>query len=341
VPSTRFEFCLPDRIIFGPGSLGQVGSEVERLGARRVLIATSPGMRERDVLSRTVDTLQQQGIASVVFSEIEPEPPLQNAEYCAALAGNSNSDLVLGLGGGSVMDVAKKAAADLGLPRIMVPSTAGSGSEVTHESVLKVDGRKQAFVDAGLTPDVAIVDPDVSSTMPPRLTVLSAADALAHAIECYESRNANPLVQALALRASELIGENLSAAVDSLPEARANLALGSLMAGMAFGNSGTALGHAMSYTLSNRGVAHGQAVATVLPYVLRFNGSAASFAGTLRRIAGLTDPAWDPDWDIAEMTAEVMADTRHLANNPRTVTSRDVKAMFERMAADFAARPRQ
>lgn len=335
----RFEFCLPDKIIFGSGSTAQVGREAKSLAGQRVLIVTSRGMTQRQVLVQAMDSLKESGLACDVFSEVEPEPSLENAINCAALVRDRDCDLILGVGGGSVMDVAKKTAAEACLPSIMIPTTAGSGSEVTHESVLKVKGKKQAFVDTLLTPDVAIVDPDVSSTMPPHLTACCGADALAHAIECYESENSNPLVRALALRAYEMLRDNLTGAIENLPEARVNMALGSLMAGMAFGNSGTALGHAMSYALSNRGVPHGQAVAMVLPGVFEFNGTNPSFAAALKQIISMTGSRWNPDWDIAEMTAEVMADHRHLANNPREVTADDVRYMFEQIAADFPTGP--
>jgi len=266
---------------------------------------------------------------------------MENALSCAKLTGDTDCNVVLGLGGGSVMDVTKKAAADSGLPRILIPTTAGSGSEVTHESVLKTGGRKQAIVDAGLLPDVAIVDPDISSTMPPQLTAFSGIDALAHAIECYESKKSNPMVKALALRAYELIRDNLKAAIENLPEARVNMALGSLMAGMAFGNSGTALGHAVSYALSNRGVPHGQAVAMALPGVLEFNRTDGVLVQTLKEIVSLAGSRWDSGWDISEMTNEVMADRRHLANNPRDVTAKDVRRIFEQIAADSTAGAQQ
>jgi len=336
----RFEFRLPARIIFGRGSVSQVGTEAKQLGGQRALIVTSHGMTHRDVLTRAADALSKEDIVSIVFPDVDPEPSLENATDCAALARDENCNLVLGIGGGSVMDVAKRAAAELDLPRIMVPTTAGSGSEVTHEAVLKVSGRKRAFVDDTLTPDVAIVDPDASSTMSPQLTAYSGADALAHAVECYESRKSNPIVKALAFRAYELIRDNLAAAIDDLPEARVNMALGSLTAGMAFGNSGTALGHALSYPLSNRGTPHGQAVAMALPYVLEFNGTDPSFAVTLKSILLHIGPNWNADWDIVEMTAEVMADERHLANNPREVTDSNVRRMFEQMAVDFSTGPR-
>jgi alcohol dehydrogenase class IV len=229
------------------------------------------------------------------------------------------------------MDVAKKAAADLSLPKIMVPTTAGTGSEVTHESVLKVDGKKRAFVEAGLTADVAIVDPDLCQTMSKRLTASSGMDALAHAVECSESRKSNPVAKTLALEAYNLVKDNLMQAVKGDTQAMVNLSLGSLVAGMAFGNSGTTLGHALSYPLSNRGVPHGEAVAMVLPYALEFNGSDPAFARKLRRFVRTIELRWNPRWDAHEMAAEVMEDKRHLGNNPVAVTFADVLGIFEKM----------
>jgi len=337
----NFTLCLPEKIIFGSGSISQLDSEVIRLGGNKALIVTSPGMAQRAAFLQIKDNLHSRGLDSAVFTGVDPEPPMENALSCAKLAGDTDCNVVLGLGGGSVMDVTKKAAADSGLPRILIPTTAGSGSEVTHESVLKTGGRKQAIVDAGLLPDVAIVDPDISSTMPPQLTAFSGIDALAHAIECYESKKSNPMVKALALRAYELIRDNLKAAIENLPEARVNMALGSLMAGMAFGNSGTALGHAVSYALSNRGVPHGQAVAMALPGVLEFNRTDGVLVQTLKEIVSLAGSRWDSGWDISEMTNEVMADRRHLANNPRDVTAKDVRRIFEQIAADSTAGAQQ
>jgi alcohol dehydrogenase class IV len=233
------------------------------------------------------------------------------------------------------MDVAKKAAADLSLPKMMVPTTAGTGSEVTHESVLKVDGRKKAFVDPKLTPDVAIVDPDLSRTMSKRVAASSGMDALAHAVECCESRRSNPLSRTLAQAAYDLIKENLQQAVAGDGGAMDSLSLGSLMAGMAFANAGTTLGHALSYPLSNRGVPHGEAVAMVLPHALEFNRSDFALAERLRELVIVIEPAWDPGWDIKEMAGEVMADERHLSNNRVQVTFGDVLGMFEKMRREF------
>jgi alcohol dehydrogenase class IV len=266
----QFELILPKKVIFGVESVERVGNEAKNLSCESALIVTSRGMRKREALKQVMDSLNNQGITSKVFYEVDPEPPIETIYECMEFA--EDCDLVIGLGGGSVIDVAKKAAADLCLRKIMIPTTAGTGSEVTHESVLKVEGKKKAFVDEKLTSDIAIVDPDIIKTMPQRLAASSGIDALAHAIECYDSKKSNTLVKILASEAYEIIKDNLRKAVEGDEKAIENMALGSLMAGMAFGNSGTALAHALSYTLSNEGIPHGEAVAMVLPYALEFNG---------------------------------------------------------------------
>jgi alcohol dehydrogenase class IV len=326
-----FSFVLPQKVIFGKGSIELTGEEAKRLGGRTVLIVTSPGMVHRPHLKQAADSLKKHKLRYDVFSEVTPEPPIEDAYRCVAVAREKGLDLLVGLGGGSVMDVAKKAAADLSLPKIMVPTTAGTGSEVTHESVLKVDGKKRAFVEAGLTADVAIVDPNLCNTMSKRLTASSGMDALAHAVECYESRKSNPIAKTLALEAYNLIKDNLMQAVKGDTQAMVNLSLGSMMAGMAFGNSGTTLGHALSYPLSNRGVPHGEAVAMVLPYALEFNGSDLAFAKKLRKFVRTIELQWDARWDANEMAAEVMEDKRHLGNNPVEVTFEDILGIFEKM----------
>lgn len=332
-----FSFILPGKVIFGRGSVARAGAEAERLGGKRVFVVTSPGMVKRGHVSVVSASMAEHNRASEVFADVTPEPGIEDAHRCVAAARKKRVDLVVGLGGGSVMDVAKKAATDLALPKIMVPTTAGTGSEVTHESVLKVEGRKRAFVELGLTPDVAIVDPNLCASMTKQLCVSSGMDALAHAVECSESRKSNPISRALAQAAYELIKDNLERALEGEAGAMDSLSLGSLMAGMAFANSGTTLGHALSYPFSNRGVPHGEAVAMVLPYALEFNRSDHAFAERLRKLVRLVEPRWDPGWNAGEMAEEVMADERHLANNPVGVTLADVLGMFERMRSEFGA----
>jgi len=229
--SQNFELLLPGEIIFGLGSVERTGEEAKKLGSESALIVTSRGMTKRDALKYVIDSLNNQRINTEVFCGIDPKPPIENVHRCMEPA--KGCDIVIGLGGGSVMDVAKKAAANLNLPKIMMPTTAGTGSEVTHEAVFKVEGRKRAFVDERLTPDVAIIDPNFMKMMPPRLRASSGIDALAHATECYDSKKSNTLVKALALEAYQVIRDNLREAVEGKEEAVENMAWGSLVAGMA------------------------------------------------------------------------------------------------------------
>ncbi|MBW2341157.1 MAG: iron-containing alcohol dehydrogenase [Deltaproteobacteria bacterium] len=327
----NFELILPQKVIFGEGSIKKVGEEAKSLGIDRVLIVTSRGMLKREFLTQITGYLLEHQLSFDIFSRVKPEPPIENVYDCIAFAKDNSCNLLIGLGGGSVIDIAKKVAADLGLPKIMVPTTAGTGSEVTHESVFKVEGKKRAFVDKNLVPNVAIVDPDLTKTMPPLLTASSGIDALAHALECYESRKSNPLVKTIALDAFKLLKENIEKAVQGNRRARINMSLGSLMAGMAFGNSGTTLAHALSYPLSNRGVPHSQSVALVLPFALEFNGSDPRLVEKLKGLRKLVHCDWNADWDANKMAEEVMCDERHLANNPSNVTYRDLLEIFERM----------
>jgi succinate semialdehyde reductase len=260
---------------------------------------------------------------------VNPEPPIENVYECMEFA--EGSDLIIGMGGGSVIDVAKKAAADLDLRKVMIPTTAGTGSEVTHEAVLKVDRKKRAFVDEKLTPDIAIVDPDLMKTMPQKLIASSGIDALAHAIECYDSKRSNLLVKILAFEAYGIIKDNLRKAVDGEEKAIENMTLGSLMAGMAFGNSGTALAHALSYPLSNEGVPHGEAVAMVLPFALEFNGFDAKVIKEVKGIIRDLKLGREVKGDIDKMARIVMEDKKHLSNNPREVTFEDVVNIYRKM----------
>ena len=328
----QFELISPKRIIFGAGSVKRVGSEAKKLGSGSALIVTSRGMKKRDALKKVIESLENEGINSKVFYEVDPEPPIENVYKCMEFA--EGCDLVIGMGGGSVIDVAKKSAADLDLRKVMIPTTAGTGSEVTHESVLKVEGKKRAFVDEKLTPDVAIVDPNLLKTMPQKLIASSGIDALAHAIECYDSKRSNLLVKTLAFEAYRIIKSNLKRAVEGDEKAIENMALGSLMAGMAFGNSGTALAHALSYPLSNEGIPHGEAVAMVLPHALEFNEFDIEVINEIKGIIRDLKLGREIKGDIEEMAKVVMEDKKHLSNNPREVRYEDIVLIYEKIRSE-------
>ena len=160
-----FDFRLPTKIIFGEGTVRRLGGEIKQLGGSKVLIVTSNGMPERQSMKDILSCLDQAGINYKIFSSAPPEPSVDDVDMCLKFANKINPDFVVGLGGGSAMDVAKKIAMEIAVPKIMIPTTAGSGSEVTHNSVLKVDGRKKCFSDIKLAADVAIVDPNLLITL--------------------------------------------------------------------------------------------------------------------------------------------------------------------------------
>lgn len=326
----EFQLLLPMSIIFGSGAAQRIGGEAERLGANKVCIVTSRGMPNRGCMEQVTTSLSSQGVRFDIFAGVAPEPPIENAYDCISAAKARGADLLIGLGGGSVLDVTKKVASDLGLRKILMPTTAGTGSEVTNISVLKVEGRKEVFLDNAFIADAAIVDPALTSTMPLRLAASTGMDALAHATECYQSTRANPVTKTLAMEAYTLIKKNLRSVVAGDPKARVNMSLASLIAGMAFGNSGTTLGHALSFPLSNEGIPHGEAVAVMLPYALEYNGFDPEIIAVVKSLIADLHIAVKVKADVKEMANIVMADKRRLANNPREVKLEDVVEIYDR-----------
>ena len=324
-----FDFALRTRVIFGEGALSRLGDEIKGLGARKVLIVTSKSMPDREPVRAALAALDPAGIHYVLFSSVPPEPTLEDVNACREFARGSGPDLMVGFGGGSAMDVAKIVAAELKLPRIMVPTTAGSGSEVTCNSVIMVEGRKKSFSDPRLAADVALVDPDLLATLPAAGLVPPAMDAMSHAMESYGSKKANEIVRAIALEGYLLIKSGIKSAVMGNAGSRRDISLGSLMAGMALSNTGTTLGHALANSLSKYGMPHGQALALILPYLMKVNRFDAGYAAQIKslRLKYCTFPVIA--WNIPEMAAEVAADDRHLNNNPRPVTLEEITRIYE------------
>ena len=330
----NFTFIVPQRIFFGWNSLERIGEELKRLGSEKTLIVTSKGMVKREGFFKLTTLIKKEKLSPVVFNGVEPEPSMETAEKCMRIARESGCTLIIGLGGGSAIDVAKKVATDLELPKIMIPTTAGTGSEVTHESVLKVEGKKRAFVDERLTADVAIVDPSLMMTMSKRHISSSGMDALAHAIESYQCKKSNELTKSLARKAYLLIKGNIRKAITHDKKAISNMALASLMAGMAFGNSGTTLCHALTYPLSNKGIPHGEAIAIVLPHALEFNNFDKKVISEIRKIVRDVGLPTSFKGDAHEMATVVIKDKRHLSNNPKKVTLEDVVSIYRKVVED-------
>jgi alcohol dehydrogenase class IV len=264
------QFKTPS-IIFGMDTISQIGQEAKKLGAGRVLLVTGPRIKEAGLLEKAVSFLKGQSISVEVAVEDRdtPEPATTVVEEVAEIARKGNFDVIIGLGGGSILDVAKMASALLtnpgktrdyfgkekvpkrGKPTIIVPTTSGTGAEVTKHAIFldREANVKKAVASTNLLPDVAIVDPMLTLSCPPNVTASAGIDAFLHAAEPFLSKNANPITDALALEAVSITSRWLGPAVAEGQDldARYYMSLGSLMSGMVLNNSGTSLVHAMAY----------------------------------------------------------------------------------------------
>ncbi len=303
-------FHSAGQLLFGPGAATQLGEQAARLKLKRLLIVTDRSLIAAGLLKPVQEPLAAAGIAVEVFDGGEPEPSLEVVDRCLEKARPFKPDGLLGLGGGSNMDLAKVAAVVLThggavkdyigedrvpgpvLPLICVPTTAGTGSEVTAASVLtdKANQIKVGILSNYLRPQLALVDPQLTLSCPRKVTADSGIDALTHAIEAYTAidnelfplpegersvyQGRHPLADCLAEKAIDLIGCNLPRAVETPSdlEARENMALGATLAGLAFSNVGVALVHAMEYPVGGAThCSHGAGNGLLLPFVMRFN----------------------------------------------------------------------
>ena len=264
------QFKTPS-IIFGMDTLSQIGQEAKKLGAGRVLLVTGPRIKEAGLVEKAVSFLKGQSISVEVAVEDRdtPEPATTVVEEVAEIARKGNFDVIIGLGGGSILDVAKMASALLtnpgktrdyfgkekvpkrGKPTIIVPTTSGTGAEVTKHAIFldREANVKKAVASTNLLPDVAIVDPMLTLSCPSNVTASAGIDAFLHAAEPFLSKNANPITDALALEAVSITSRWLGPAVAEGQDldARYYMSLGSVMSGMVLNNSGTSLVHAMAY----------------------------------------------------------------------------------------------
>lgn len=300
-----FTFATTHRTVFAAGAAAELGAHAGDLLGERILVVTDTGLVKLRLLEQALASLSQR--ASVeVFDAVEADPSRATVEAAAARAREATG--VVGFGGGSSMDVAKLAALlassnealddawGVGnakgprLPLVLVPTTAGTGSEVTPVSIVTVEGdEKRGVVSPVILPDMAVLDPDLTLGLPPHVTAATGIDAMVHAIEAYASKSANnnPVSRTLAVEALRLLGPNIETAVreGNDRDARGAMLLGSMLAGMAFANSPVAAVHALAYPVGGIfHVPHGLSNALVLPHVLRFNagerdnGSAALYA---------------------------------------------------------------
>jgi len=286
----------PPRIVIGAGCAPQCAEFLAQRGVNRVLLVSSTPVLP--TLTGVLEALTQVGVAVVRSLTIDREPTREMFEQVLAVARNENIEAVLGIGGGSAIDVAKLVAAlthgrqnisevfginllaSRALPLVCLPTTAGTGAEVSPNAILldEADALKKGVVSPHLVPDAVFIDPRLTLSVPPAVTAATGLDALTHCIEAYANKFAHPVVDVYALQGIRLIAANLERAVRNGKdlEARTALALGSFYGGLCLGPVNTGAVHALSYPLGGRfHIAHGVANSLLLPHVIRFNAPAA------------------------------------------------------------------
>ena len=376
-----FRFDTVSRIVSGPGEALRLAAHCEPLGIDRVLLVTDPGLVAIGLIAPVEAALGEAGVAVTRFAEVREDPPEAVVEAAAAAGRAAAAAGVLAVGGGSSMDVAKVVAALLAgaqplqamygvdqlqggrLPLILVPTTAGTGSEVTPVAVITTGETTKAGVSsATLLPDVAVLDPDLTLGLPPSVTAMTGVDAMVHAIEAYTSAlKKNPVSDNLARNALRLLAGNIRRAVHSGSDrdARAAMLLGAMQAGQAFANAPVAAVHALAYPLGGHyHIPHGLSNSLVLPAVLRFNLPAAAplyaeLAALLVPEAGGSDEARATaliealealiadlalpatlaaagvrEDSLETLAADAMLQQRLLVNNPRELSHDDALAVY-------------
>jgi alcohol dehydrogenase class IV len=371
------------RIVFGPGSLEALGEEIGRAGGRKVLVVTDPGVKAAGILDAARDVLAKAGIAHAVFAGVEPDPAVEVALAGAGAASAFGPDLVLGIGGGSALDIAKVVSVQAtnpeplesffgmeqvprpGLPAILVPTTAGTGSEMTSICVLS-DHRsqvKKGIVSNHLFARAALLDPRLTLTLPPAVTATTGMDALVHAIESFVGVRATLFTDLLNREAIRLAAENLRRAFDDGSDLKAREAMltASALAGRAFSNTQNGLAHALALAIGGRHpLPHGLLTAFIIPWVMAYNADAAprkfaeiarlfgaaatetAEAALARSAAGAVKALLDhlgiscrlrdhgvPPQDFPAIAKATLGAARLISNNPRPVTEAEVVGLLE------------
>ena len=370
----NFEFAAPRQIVCQQGASVQLKTYCDSLGITKPMIVTDPGLVATGIIERVVTRLEAKGFAPVLYSDIEADPPEQLVLDVVSFAQENNVDGVIGLGGGSSLDAAKLVAVlanseqsieeiyGVGLvtgkrlPLILIPTTAGTGSEVTPISIVTTgETTKAGIVSPQLIPDLAILDAELTLALPSHVTAATGIDAMVHAIEAYTSKlKKNPYSDMLAKQALSLMSANLEEAVFNGQNihARESMLFGAMLAGQAFANAPVATVHALAYPLGgNYHIPHGLSNSLVLPHVLTYNAPSArdlyaellpcvidSNAMSSSKQAAdafihfMTDlidrvelpkklsAVGVPESDLDMLASEAMQQQRLLVNNPREMT---------------------
>ena len=290
-------FILNETSYHGAGAIAEIATEAKARGFKKALVCSDPDLIKLGISKKVLDVLEAAGLSYDVFSDIKPNPTIENVQAGVAAFKAAGADYIVAIGGGSSMDTAKavgiiitnpdfadvrslEGVADTKnkcVPIFAVPTTAGTAAEVTINYVITdaENNRKMVCVDPHDIPVVAFVDPDMMSSMPKGLTAATGMDALTHAIEGYITAGAWELSDMFHLKAIEIIARSLRAAVDNTPEGREGMALGQYVAGMGFSNVGLGIVHSMAHPLGALyDTPHGIANAIILPTVMEYNAEA-------------------------------------------------------------------
>lgn len=370
----------------GAAKLGELLTDLQITQAdKRICFVTDPGIMALGLADAALEHIKSCGFEITMFDSVAADPSSESVLTAAQIAKENDCHCVIGFGGGSSMDVAKMVALlacsdqplddmygvnlvkGFRLPLILVPTTAGTGSEVTGISILTTGtAEKKGVVSSKILPDIALLDAELTFGLPPHVTAATGVDAMVHAIEAYTSKSANnnPISKMLALNALDLLGANIRTAVfeGNNKQARANMLLGSMMAGQAFANSPVAAVHALAYPIGSLfHVPHGLSNALVLPNVMRFNAQVCAreyaelaphifpdidlgkneelvTAELIERLGQLNiELGLAPglrhvgigEKDIEKLATDAMNQTRLLVNNPKTVTFDDAVDIYK------------
>lgn len=376
-------FRTAETLVTGSGSISKIGEEAKKLNATKVIIITDKVIRQTGLLSKVINPLEEAGLATDIIDDVVPEPPFENLEQMITQIEGKGYDLLVGVGGGSALDIAKVLSIMLtnnedvrdlvgiekvknpGVPTILVPTTSGTGSEVTYNAIFTDirDKVKKGIVSPYLLPKVAIVDPELTLTVPPSVTAATGMDALVHAVESYTAIRAGELTDGIALQAIKLISRSIRKAVYNGKDlkAREDMAMGSLLAGISLGNAGVGAVHALAYPLGGKfKVPHGVANSLLLPFVMKYNAVAdlEKFAEVakamgenvdglslreaadraVQALAQLSKDVGIPSSlkevgvtasDISDLAEEASKIDRLLNNNPRWLTVKEIKKIYE------------
>ncbi|MBQ8741785.1 MAG: lactaldehyde reductase [Clostridia bacterium] len=291
------KFMLNETSYHGAGAIKAIPDEIKNRGFKKAFVASDPDLIKFGITAKVTDLLEAAGIAYSVFSDIKPNPTVENVQSGVEAFKASGADCIVAIGGGSSMDTAKAIGIIITnpefedvrslegvaptknpcVPIIAVPTTAGTAAEVTINYVITDVQKKRKFVcvDAHDIPVVAVVDPDMMASMPAGLTAATGMDALTHAIEGYITKGAWELSDMFHIKAIEIIARSLRGSVKNTADGREGMALGQYIAGMGFSNVGLGVDHSMAHTLSAYyDMPHGKACATLLPAVMAYNAEA-------------------------------------------------------------------